>query len=126
MEDDFEIAPAKKKSARKLLSTKSVDPKIRKAQKQAMLSADLFASAEEFSALIDENEREEEAGGMEQVKTWHYPPMAHVAENWTLVRKSWVLMPLRVGFFKSPTSPSASPRQGARLTRVISIWGRPK
>ena len=69
MEDDFEIAPSKKKSARKLLSTKSVDPKIRKAQKQAMLSADLFASAEEFSALIDENEREEEAGGMEQVKT---------------------------------------------------------
>ena len=70
MEDDFEIAPSKKKSTKKL-STKSVDPRIKKAQKQAMLSADLFASAEEFSALIDENEREEEAGGMEQVKTWH-------------------------------------------------------
>ena len=66
-DDDFEIAPSKKKSSKKS-AMKPYDPKVKKAQKKAMLSADLFASAEEFSALIDENEREEDAGGMEQVR----------------------------------------------------------
>lgn len=44
-------------------------------QKQAMTSADIFASAEEFSALIDENEHDQHAGEMEQVRNlirWYW------------------------------------------------------
>ncbi len=66
MEDDFEIAPTKK-LAKKSKKMPTMNPKLKKAQKMAMSSVDLFASAEEFSALIDENEQDELAGGMEQV-----------------------------------------------------------
>jgi hypothetical protein len=59
MEDDFDIAPKSSKP--------KMDPRLKKAKKMAASSADLFASAEEFSALIDENELDLGAGGIEQV-----------------------------------------------------------
>ena len=60
MEDDFDFAPKSSKP--------KMDPKLKKAKKMAASSADLFASAEEFSALIDESELDVGAGGIEQVK----------------------------------------------------------
>jgi hypothetical protein len=64
LEDDFEIAP-KKASAKK--APPAENPKLKKAKKMLATSADLFASAEEFSALIDENEADDATGHVEQV-----------------------------------------------------------
>ena len=54
----------------KSTAKKAANTKLKKAQKKAMTSVDIFASAEEFSALIDENEQDEDVGGMEQVNTF--------------------------------------------------------
>lgn len=61
MDDDFDFAPAKPKLS-------SVDKKLKKAKKLAASSSgELFASAEEFSALIDDNDGDIGIGGIDQV-----------------------------------------------------------